>query len=290
MLKTRAISAVGVVAVAVVAGFAGGPVLDIVIAILGLLGFEEICRALAVTGARPLRVIGWAGIVAIVILVAIPAGSGAIVAAVVGFLIISFAYAVVRPDPIPGLVDWGLTASLTLYLALPLASFIALRQLNGLATRSWPNQVVDFFGFGATGKGLAWFAMTLAAVWISDSAAYLGGRQWGSTKLIPQISPGKTRVGAVCGIIGGAAGGFIFAYLFGTPVSWYLALSIGVVLSIAGQFGDLAESLIKRSLNIKDMSNLIPGHGGILDRIDALLFAMPVAYGIAWLLAEVRIT
>lgn len=290
MLKTRAISAVGVVLVAAIAGFAGGPVLFVVVAALGLLGLEEMFRALAVIDARPLRIISWCALIAIIALIASKAGSGGVVAAVIGFILVSFVFALLRPDPVPGLLDWSLSVGLTLYLALPLATFIALRQLDGPATRNWTNQVVDFFGFGATGKGLAWFAMTLAAVWISDTTAYLVGRQWGATKLIPQISPGKTRVGAIGAVIGGALGALVFAYIFGAPVSWYLAVSIGVVLSIAGQFGDLAESLIKRSLNIKDMGNLIPGHGGVLDRIDALLFAMPVAYGIAWLIAEVRLS
>ncbi|HLI51062.1 MAG TPA: phosphatidate cytidylyltransferase [Thermomicrobiaceae bacterium] len=290
MLKTRAVSAVGVVVVAACAGFAGGPVLDIVVAILGFLGLEEMFRALAVIDVRPLRAVAWLGAITIIILAASSAGGGAVSAAIVAFILVSFCVAVLRPDPIPGLIDWCLTAGLTLYLALPLATFIMLRQLGGASTRNWSNRVIEFFGFGTTGRGLAWFAMTLAAVWISDTAAYLVGRQWGKTKLIPAVSPGKTRVGAAGAVVGGAAGALVFAYIFGTPISWYLAVSTGVILSVAGQLGDLAESLIKRSLNIKDMGNLIPGHGGILDRIDALLFAMPVAYGIAWLLAEVRLS
>lgn len=289
MLKTRAVSAIGVVLVAAAAGFAGGPVLDIIVAILGLLGLEELFRALGLIKARPLRVMAWLAAITILVLVAIQTGGGAIVAAIVAFILCSFCVAVLRRDPIPGLIDWGLTVALTLYLVLPLATFIGLRQLEGVSTRAWTNRVVSFFGFGTTGRGLAWFAMTLAAVWISDTAAYLVGRQWGKTKLIPLVSPGKTRVGAMSAVAGGALGAFVFAYIFGTPISWYLAVSIGVILSVAGQLGDLAESLIKRSLDVKDMGNLIPGHGGILDRIDALLFAMPVAYGVAWLLAEVRL-
>ncbi len=118
----------------------------------------------------------------------------------------------------------------------------------------------------------------MLTVFVSDSAQYYSGRAFGRRPLAPAISPKKT--------IEGAVGGFIFGALFFTAVgAWWLPavpaaarVVIGVAIVIAGIAGDLFESMLKRSAGVKDSSALIPGHGGILDRIDALLFAAPLYY------------
>lgn len=117
----------------------------------------------------------------------------------------------------------------------------------------------------------------LGIVWISDTAAYYGGRRWGRRRLAPRISPNKTIEGAVAGtlasvIFGAVVGGEVMGLRYGT-----LAL-IALVTTIAGQAGDLFESAIKRSAGVKDSSDRLPGHGGFLDRLDSLLFAAPVFY------------
>ena len=124
---------------------------------------------------------------------------------------------------------------------------------------------------------LALFVPFLAVV-VSDSAQYYAGRAFGRRKLAPVISPKKTVEGAIGGLVAGAA---ITPLLYrlvdpGAPV-WLIAL-LGLLIAIIGIVGDLFESLLKRSAGIKDSSNLIPGHGGILDRIDALLFVFPTYY------------
>ena len=120
--------------------------------------------------------------------------------------------------------------------------------------------------------------LMMLTVFVSDSAQYYTGRAFGRRPLAPAISPKKT--------IEGAVGGFIFGGLFFTAVgAWWLPtvpaaarVVIGVAIVIAGIAGDLFESMLKRSAGVKDSSALIPGHGGILDRIDALLFAAPLYY------------
>jgi phosphatidate cytidylyltransferase len=113
---------------------------------------------------------------------------------------------------------------------------------------------------------------------ISDSAQYYGGRTMGKRKLAPEISPKKTVEGAITGVIAAAiATPLLCLWVFpGKPVAPFVAL--GLMLSAAGICGDLFESLLKRSAGVKDASGLIPGHGGMLDRIDSLLFAGPVYY------------
>ena len=119
--------------------------------------------------------------------------------------------------------------------------------------------------------------LLLAVIVVSDSAQYYTGRAFGKRPLSPAISPKKTVEGAIGGVVFGTAafavGG---SYLFGAPF-WALAL-LGAAISLLGIVGDLFESLLKRSAGVKDSSQLIPGHGGVLDRIDSWLFAAPVYY------------
>ena len=100
----------------------------------------------------------------------------------------------------------------------------------------------------------------------------------GKHKLCPAVSPGKTIEGSVGGLIANLGAGAIFKYFFLPAYSWGLSLLFFISVGIAGQIGDLFESELKRSAGIKDSGGILPGHGGILDRIDALLFAAPVAW------------
>ncbi|NLY88136.1 MAG: phosphatidate cytidylyltransferase [Firmicutes bacterium] len=118
--------------------------------------------------------------------------------------------------------------------------------------------------------------LVLASVWLNDTGAYFTGLWLGRKKLAPNISPGKTVEGAVGGILAGTAGSLLFGALIGLPFLWLLFVT--PVLCVLGQLGDLFESLLKRGAGVKDSGNLLPGHGGILDRFDSLLFVLPLAY------------
>jgi phosphatidate cytidylyltransferase len=128
--------------------------------------------------------------------------------------------------------------------------------------------------------GLGLVCFPLVVTWVCDTAAMFGGRAFGGPKLWPVVSPGKTRSGALAGVIGSLLVAPIFsAWVFprwGVDLSLGRALAIAAVLSVAGQVGDLAESLFKREVGVKDSSHLLPGHGGILDRLDSLYFVLPV--------------
>lgn len=139
------------------------------------------------------------------------------------------------------------------------------------------NSIAKIF-FLENGEFLILIPMITA--WGSDVFAYLAGRTFGKNKLAPQISPNKTVEGSVGGIIGGIIGMFIFGYFTSSfiEISPVMLGIIGGFGAILGQMGDLFFSVIKRQSGIKDFSNLIPGHGGILDRFDSVLFTAPLTY------------
>ena len=123
----------------------------------------------------------------------------------------------------------------------------------------------------------------LLLTWASDIGAYFFGRAIGGPKLIPSVSPGKTIAGAVGGLVASMAVAYFYAKLVLVPVAHlgftpWGALVFGLLISIAAQIGDLFESVLKREAKVKDSSRIIPGHGGVLDRFDSLIFVLPVAY------------
>jgi phosphatidate cytidylyltransferase len=132
----------------------------------------------------------------------------------------------------------------------------------------------DFFS-GLDNRLLVLFVVL--TVWIFDTASYFSGRVWGKHPFFPLVSPKKT----VEGFLGGVAGILVFGTAVGLTTGAFLPhlLAVTVLAGLAGQAGDLAESVIKRDTGIKDSSHLIPGHGGVLDRFDSLLFAVPTIYG-----------
>jgi phosphatidate cytidylyltransferase len=123
-----------------------------------------------------------------------------------------------------------------------------------------------------------WLFFTLAANWIGDTAAYYAGRRFGRHKLSPAISPKKTWEGAAASVAASVLFGWFYLRAFLPAVPPLEAVLVSAAANVAGQFGDAAESALKRGAGVKDSGNLLPGHGGWLDRVDSSLFAMPVVY------------
>ncbi|HYB19825.1 MAG TPA: phosphatidate cytidylyltransferase [Thermodesulfobacteriota bacterium] len=119
---------------------------------------------------------------------------------------------------------------------------------------------------------------TLVAVYFGDTTAFYIGRTWGRKKLAPKISPGKTVEGGWGAVGGSILGALISKYLFLPQLAPMHVFILGGAIGVAGQLGDLWESLLKRSAEVKDSGTLIPGHGGLLDRIDSVLFSAPLVY------------
>lgn len=175
-------------------------------------------------------------------------------------------------------------------LLLFAAALVAILHRDALGRWLWPVLGVAYAGVPAVAlvamrdlPGGVWLVLAvMVVVWVTDSVAYFGGRTIGGAKLWPRVSPGKTWSGAICGLVGGVCAGGIVAAVAGGPI--LPALVVAAVLSIVSQLGDLAESAIKRRFGVKDSGKLIPGHGGVMDRVDGLL-AAAVAAGLLCLAA-----
>ncbi|HWF10254.1 MAG TPA: phosphatidate cytidylyltransferase [Bryobacteraceae bacterium] len=143
--------------------------------------------------------------------------------------------------------------------------------------------IIYVFGSWKTGLLLHdlnphWLMFGLMVNWVGDTGAYYVGKNFGRHKLAPAVSPGKTWEGAAASAVTGVAFGMIYLPLTIKGTSLIVAGLLALAVNVAGQVGDLAESAIKRGAGVKDSGSLLPGHGGLLDRVDSTMFALPVLY------------
>jgi len=274
---------VGVIAapLGVLVVFSGGWALAALLAILSALGAWEYFRIARASGLTPLEDVGipLAGVVPLFVharylqLYELPLSGMAL--AVLGILTLALFVRGVEGRPL------GAAAS-TVFGVLYTGGMLSF----GYAIRYHPYVIesvrVPLGGLAVTAGGLL-LLLPLLLTWSSDIGAYFVGRAFGKRKLMPSVSPGKTVAGAVGGLLATMLVGWLYARFVLTP-STQLAfvrggiLVFAILVSIAAQIGDLAESLLKREAGVKDSSHIIPGHGGILDRFDSLLFVLPVSY------------
>ena len=185
---------------------------------------------------------------------------------------------------------------LTSLVVLPLIWLLLQKQKDG-AVAGWVWTVAGILYIGwllghlvalrGLEDGRNWVFLTLFATFASDTAAFFTGRAMGRHKLAPDISPSKTWEGAVAGAVGAILMSLLFTLSapLHLPINWGQAIVLGLLVSVFGQLGDLAESLFKRNMGVKDSGNLLPGHGGLLDRLDSIVFAGVVVYYYAiWLI------
>jgi phosphatidate cytidylyltransferase len=126
--------------------------------------------------------------------------------------------------------------------------------------------------------GRDWVFLALLATFASDTSAYLVGRSIGRHKMAPYVSPNKSWEGAVAGVVGSIIISSAVVIVFGLPLSYWQTAGLGALISIVGQLGDLVKSLFKRNTGVKDSGNVLPGHGGFLDRMDSVVFASCLVY------------
>lgn len=280
-MRERVISSAGVVVVGIIPTIMGGPVFATMLLLLCLIGYHEYLSLAGVIGTRPIA----SGYLVLPLFALLPffgwsasglLGAGALA---VG---LPLAIAVRRAsyqDQGP-VIDWALSAAGTLYLGIPLASGIAMRLEPGHVSREWLSELasISSLSWGAAPRGLAWTLTLILLTWLGDTGAFLIGRTWGKHLLFPAISPKKTVEGAIGGMLASALTAALAVYVFGLGVSPLLGAIIGAVVGLLGQAGDLAESLMKRQARVKDSGTFIRGHGGVLDRIDALLVTLTAGW------------
>jgi phosphatidate cytidylyltransferase len=175
----------------------------------------------------------------------------------IGGVLIPLVWVTLRGEPATALDDWLWAAGGIGYVGLLGAHIVLLRELP---------------------EGRDWVYLTVFGTFAVDTAAYFTGRTIGRRRLAPRISPGKTVEGTVGGIAGGFAAVLLANYLLGQRLEPALIVPLAIVLPLAAIVGDLAESILKRGMHVKDISHIVPGHGGFLDRLDSLLFTFPVVY------------
>ena len=270
--------AVAVIAIPAVVGIVwlGGWVLAATLALLGVLGAHEVYDFGRRQGFEPLERTGWLATAAIPLLAYWAKGSEthwAEPAIYLGAVWLMMAMTIAMPRRGPTgrpLTSVAVTMFGCLYASGMLAFLIAIRHSTAAATRPVAYVLLTLF--------------PLVITWICDTAAMAVGSAAGGPKLAPVLSPKKTQTGA----IGGTLAGVIAALALGKFVlnrqGWSFSdgqlLLFGLAVSIVGQVGDVAESLFKREAGLKDSSTLIPGHGGVLDRLDSLYFVIPTAAGL----------
>lgn len=189
----------------------------------------------------------------------------------------------------------ALSGDTTLLLSLLAFSVMSVLMLNLLRSREKgldmapagqallgilyiPLLMSHFILIRRTQSGVLWIFFILVLAFAGDVAAYYVGRRLGKRKLLPEVSPGKTVEGTIALIAGSVVGSLLFRQWFFTELTVTHAALLGLVGSVVGQLGDLSESALKRTAGVKDSGVILPGHGGILDRLDCLMFITPFVY------------
>ncbi|HEU5099859.1 MAG TPA: phosphatidate cytidylyltransferase [Roseiflexaceae bacterium] len=237
------------------------------------IGLLELYAAFRQGGYQPRVAVGIGSALAIILALALQSTySLDLILPVLTFTIIVSLIAELSYENQPGsLPSWGLTIAGAFYVAWLLGHFILLRSLGT------PLRDTIFKQFGMQ-PGVAWIYCVCAVTWLQDTGAYFVGRRFGRHKMAPILSPKKTWEGAVGGMLAAIIAGIVCVLLLGLPITLLQGALLGVVGGVVGPLGDLSESLIKRQVGLKDAGNLIPGHGGLLDRVDSLLFSVPILY------------
>jgi len=272
-LLVRVAFAVPAIAVSLLLLWLGGWALAGVLAVLGVLGTREVYDLARAQGIEPLEWIGFIGAAVCPLAVYWVKGYAewepVVYVGAIWLLVVLVVGAARGPDHRP-LTAVAVTVFGGLYASAMLAFVVAIR--HGPHSDAHPRGSV------------ALVVLPLVVTWVCDTCAMAAGTLVGGPKLAPVLSPRKTWAGAVGGLVGGLVAALAYGPLVLDRVALRLELwqlvTVGLVVALAAQVGDVAESLFKREAGVKDSSSLIPGHGGVLDRLDSLYFVLPLTAGL----------
>ena len=237
------------------------------LAIVGVAEFRGLCERARWSGFWPAAFVAAPLLVLDAQLPGIALGRLAVAGALFGGLVWALFQGV---EPARAVVGWSVTLAGSLYLGLPLGLALSLRYREAALGNTLSVGPLDL------SRGTLWLVLALALTWACDAAAYLVGRSFGRRPFLHRISPRKTVEGAIAGVLAAAAAALVVGPAVG--LTGLLALPLGIAGGIGALLGDLAESLLKRAGDVKDSGRLFPGHGGVLDRLDSLLFVIVVVY------------
>ena len=234
----------------------GDPIFSIFIAAIAILGSFEFFPLIGVTKIHPITIFGTIGVLLFIIMAHFEMKYTApLLTASVALPLI---WLVFQSDTKNAAINWAWLIVGILYLGWMLSHFVPMRLLE---------------------SGRDWVILTIVGNVVSDTVAFHCGLKWGRHRMAPRISPAKSWEGAVAGFIGSIAVVIILGTFLPTlKLPYWQSAVLGILIGIFAPLGDLAESLLKRSTGVKDSGNCMPGHGGILDRLDSILFTVVVVY------------
>ncbi len=267
MLKTRVISALVGLALLIAVLYLGSITLGIVVSLIAAIGLYEFYNSVSkVRNVNPIKSIGYLSILPLLVLGLKETGWFNIdISILVGvsvclIIFITMAFIVLAHKKY-NIIDAGVTLFGVAYIPFLMSFLVLIRNM-------------DF--------GLILIWIIFIGAWGTDTMAYIFGRLFGKRKIIPEISPKKTLAGAIGGIVGCIAlmiiFGFIIENYFALKISFVVLGMLGLFCGVVSQIGDWSASAIKRYVNVKDFGNIMPGHGGVLDRFDSILFVAPAVY------------
>lgn len=266
MLLKRIFTAVVGIAIAIFVINYGHWVFSVAVSLLALIAWHEYCRML---NNCKVNCLYWSGLAGILLLqLSTLLGNTNETVSIVFLFVLAILAKLVINFPRFTVADAAFSLLGVVYIGLSFSYIIAMRFIDA-----------------APLSGMHFLWMTFIGTWASDTFAFFAGSKFGKVKLCPSLSPGKTREGAIGGLIGCIFCAAVFGYIVNFDI--FHSLIIGVLIGFAAPVGDLAESAIKRFAGVKDSGNILPGHGGVLDRFDSIMFSVPVVYcyiyNVVWL-------
>ncbi|MBN1375710.1 MAG: phosphatidate cytidylyltransferase [Dehalococcoidia bacterium] len=247
------------VLIAIVVGFAiwyGEPVLTALAATVAALSAYEYYKIVKSEHIQPLTYFGIVFSVLMVLNAHSPFSFTLPLLLVLATLI-PLIWMIFRSNKDNSFINWSWTLTGILYTGWLISFYISMRSLE---------------------HGMGWVFLVLSCTAFSDVFAYAIGSKIGTHTLASSVSPGKTWEGSVGGLVGSILFAIIVSLLFSLPLTYWQMITAGIIITVSSQLGDLVESLLKRNMQTKDTGSLLPGHGGILDRIDSHLLIAPIAY------------
>jgi phosphatidate cytidylyltransferase len=255
MVKKRLLTAFIVLIPILAIIWFGGPAYSVTVAVVAALGAREFYGMKGLSIRHPLSIFGIIWVLLFVLAAHFEATYSLVV--LTSAIVFSLVWLLFASSVEEAAGNWAWTLAGIIYIGWMLSYFIPLRGVEG---------------------GRDWVFLALLTTVTVDTAAFFVGRVWGRHALWSKISPGKTWEGTAGGFLGAIAASLILAAILPTvAVHWQVAL-LGALIGVFAQLGDLAESMLKRSTGVKDAGRLMPGHGGLLDRLDSVLFVVVVVY------------
>ncbi|MBM2831128.1 MAG: phosphatidate cytidylyltransferase [Dehalococcoidia bacterium] len=237
----------------------GNPWYPLLIAMIAMLACYEFFR-MSQSRAAPLTYWGIFGALLLTLSTLYPGSTRAVsppLLVMAAIVVVSLSWLVLRSRREQAVHDWAWTLAGILYTGFLLSFLMALRGRE---------------------HGLGWTFLAIFTAFAADTSAFFIGKSLGKHKLAPTISPAKTWEGLVAGLVGASIASLLLTAVFDLPLNIGQALAVGLLIGIAATLGDLTESLIKRNLGVKDSERWLPGHGGILDRFDSVIFSGVAVY------------